>query len=491
MFFDRIARRRSAAAVKSAARQAVVEAVEPRQHMDGSFGTAVALGAVNGLVVKLDKVNTTDNKNDYYKFTLAQAGRLRVTLDGSTGDADLYLYNGASLGNEIGSSTNGNVTEVIDKANVPAGTYYARVNGQGAGTTNYTFAVQTDFAGQTPGTARVVGSVGTTEKVLKDFIGNTDKEDWYKFTAGANGVLNAKLDGLTSDVDLQLYASDGTTLLKKSINGGATPELIYHGTTAGATYYARVFQYSSTSNYTLHLTNKAIPADGAGNTLAAAKNLNTLGGTATFNDWIVNKHDEVDLYKFFVAEQGNITVKLTGLSADLTVELLDFNGNVTASAPAAGKTDETIVKMSNFGGQYYVRVRQGGTVGAVGDASPYSLSITAPKDAGPNTRATAKLLPLVNNSATTTGFVGVNDKEDWFKVNVVAGKTLKGSLFGLSADADLELYNSAGTLLTKSTNGGTTSDNVSYAVTTGGDYFFRILNYKTNNAAYTFKATVV
>src|SRR3954451_5996807 len=94
---------------------AIMEGLETRQFCDGSFGTAVALGAVSGLVVKLDHVDALANHKDFYKLTTSLPGRLRVTLDSiSGGDADLFVYNGSQV--LIGSSVaDGNAGEIVDK----------------------------------------------------------------------------------------------------------------------------------------------------------------------------------------------------------------------------------------------------------------------------------------------------------------------------------------------------------------------------------------
>jgi len=469
---------------------AIMEGLETRQFCDGSFGTAVALGAVSGLVVKLDHVDAGANHKDFYKLTTSLPGRLRVTLDSiSGGDADLFVYNGSQA--LIGSSSaDGNLSELVDKPTVAAGTYFVEVRYFSGGTTNYTLGVQTDYAGNSTAAARQVGAVGTTEKVFKDFIGNSDTQDFYKFNTTANGVVTIKLDGLTNDVDVQLLSSTGT-LLKTSQLGGANAELIYHGS-AAATYFVKVFQFSSTSNYTLHVSNAPVPADNAGNNTSLAKNVGTLAGTKTFSDWIVNKFDHDDFYKIFVAQPGNIVVNLTGQKANLSFDIEDNNGNVITTSNNGGVGNEVITLNSNFGGTYFVRVFQGGTVGATGVTSPYTLSLTAPADTAPNTMGTAKQLTLSGGTVSTNGFVGFNDVNDWYKLSIAAGKSLTAKLTNLTGDADLELYNSSGVVIASSTAGGTTVDQFTKAITSSGTYFLRVFQgTATSNANYKLTATVV
>jgi hypothetical protein len=148
---------------RAAAARAVVEPVETRMHCDGSFGNAVSLGAPIGLIVRSNAVDNS-NVHDFYKITTTRAGRLSVTLDQmSAGSADLFLYNGPSSGNKIGSSQLlGTSSELIDKASVPAGTYYFEVRHLPGAQTSYRLSVQTDFAGNDLAHARSIGVLGTT-----------------------------------------------------------------------------------------------------------------------------------------------------------------------------------------------------------------------------------------------------------------------------------------------------------------------------------------
>jgi hypothetical protein len=64
---------------------------------------------------------------------------------------------------------------------------------------------------------------------------------------------------------------------------------------------------------------------------------------------------------------------------------------------------------------------------------------------------------------------------------------------GLPADYDLGLYNSAGTLLFSSANGGTTSETVTYNAAPVGTYYIRVIGYNgafNSSACYTLRATI-
>lgn len=103
-------------------------------------------------------------------------------------------------------------------------------------------------------------------------IGTSTDVDWFKVTTTtAAPKLQITLTNLPLDYDVQLYSSNGTTLLGSSANGSTSSETIkYNTATAGATYYVKVFgynsAYSASSCYTLLASTSATAfrlADGA------------------------------------------------------------------------------------------------------------------------------------------------------------------------------------------------------------------------------------
>ena len=112
-----------------------------------------------------------------------------------------------------------------------------------------------DYAGNTPTAARQV-TVGSTSTTWSDWVGTEDTNDYYKFTLANSSNFNLSLNGLSSDADVHLLDSTGTTLLQSSTSGGTSAESISTVLNAGA-YYVRVFPYSGSTNYNLSMS--AVP----------------------------------------------------------------------------------------------------------------------------------------------------------------------------------------------------------------------------------------
>lgn len=105
--------------------------------------------------------------------------------------------------------------------------------------------------GNTLTTAYNLGSLSGTQ-TLNEFVGNTDPNDYFRFTLDSISGFNLNLTNLTADADLQLLSSTGN-VIASSISSGTTPEAISRTLSPG-TYYIRVYQYSGDTNYSLSLS---------------------------------------------------------------------------------------------------------------------------------------------------------------------------------------------------------------------------------------------
>ncbi|MFO0174582.1 MAG: PPC domain-containing protein, partial [Aphanizomenon sp.] len=188
------------------------------------------------------------------------------------------------------------------------------------------------------------------------------------------------------------------------------------------------------------------PVDNAGNTLATARAVGTLTATQSFSDW-VGSVDTNDYYKFNVGTQSNFSLSLTGLSADADVELLNSSGIRIAISQNCGTTSESITRQLSAG-TYYARVYP-----YSGDTT-YGLSLNAtavaPVDNAGNTLATARAVGTLTATQSFSDWVGSADIDDYYSFNVTTPSNVNLNLTGLSADVDLYLLNSSGTVISSS-----------------------------------------
>ncbi|MEB3293103.1 MAG: Ser-Thr-rich GPI-anchored membrane family protein [Synechococcales bacterium] len=113
--------------------------------------------------------------------------------------------------------------------------------------------------------SRLDSNLGNGTVSLRDRLGGSDSEDYYRFTLNASSVVNFNLSNLSADANLQLLTESvifqGVPLppgtIATSNNTGTTSETITRTLGAG-TYYIRVFQGGGETGYSLGIS--AAPA---------------------------------------------------------------------------------------------------------------------------------------------------------------------------------------------------------------------------------------
>jgi hypothetical protein len=108
-----------------------------------------------------------------------------------------------------------------------------------------------------------------------------------------------------------------------------------------------------------------------------------------------------------------------------------------------------------------------------------------------NTLSAAKLIAVNTN---ITALLNTSSDVDWFKFsNTSTAKNIRVTLSNLPADYDLRLYNSAGTLLSTSANGGNATEQIKYNNAPVGTYYIRVYGYNgafNASTCYTLRADI-
>ncbi|KAB0241108.1 peptidase S8 [Microcystis aeruginosa EAWAG127a] len=333
-----------------------------------------------------------------------------------------------------------------------------------------------DLAGNTLATARAM-TVGSSTTSYTDWVGSTDTNDYYRFSLANSGNFNLGLTGMTADGDVQLLNSSGS-VIASSTNGGTASESITRQLSAG-TYYIRVYPYTGSTNYNLAVSAAPLaPVDLAGNTLATARAITVGSSTTSYTDW-VGSTDTNDYYRFSLANSGNFNLGLTGMTADGDVQLLNSSGSVIASSTNGGTASESITRQLSAG-TYYIRVYP-----YTGNTN-YNLAVSAaplaPVDLAGNTLATARAITVGSSTTSYTDWVGSTDTNDYYRFSLANSSNFNLGLTGMTADGDVQLLNSSGSVIASSTNGGTASESITSQLS-AGTYYIRVYPY-TGNTNY-------
>jgi hypothetical protein len=220
-------------------------------------------------------------------------------------------------------------------------------------------------------------------------------------------------------------------------------------------------------------------------TFATAENIGALTGRSVTRTGSVGSNDLRDYWKFTLSRTQTVTIRLSGLAADIDVALYDASGRELTSGSAGGTTSEAIARVLGSG-TYYVKVYPGVT----GASSNYRMSLNA-FDPGNDVRSGATDFGTVKQTTITkTGSVGTNDPWDYWKFTPdINGFSLTGrigvsiTLCGMSQDLDLYVYDGNGNVIARSQAGGTASERLSLTLQQGGQYYVLVKNYNLSVAS--------
>lgn len=436
--------------------------------------TARALTITSTTQTFNDSVGPLDT-DDYYRFSLSSRSSFNLNLNGLTADADVYLLNSSGQ-NLLTSEQSGTTAESI-KATLDVGTYYVRVSPY-YDSTNYNLSLSAtsmvDSAGNTTSAARNI-SVGSTTSTYSDWVGSSDKEDYYKFTLSNNYNFKLTLNGLSGDADVQLLrlnSDSTTTTVGNSATGGTTAEAININALTAGNYFVRVYSYTGNTNYNLSLSSTPLPISTAyesNNTLSTAYNLGSLSGTKDLSAGIGGT-DTNDYYKFSIGTTSSFSLSMTGMSANADVQLLNSSGAAIASSANTGTTNESISPRDLSAGTYYLRVYP------ASGSTNYNLSlmgVDASYEAN-NTLTTAYNLGNLSGTKNLVSGIGGTDTNDYYKFTFSSTSNFSLSMTGMSANADVQLLNSSGAIIASSLNTGTTNESISPRNLSAGTYFVRV-----------------
>jgi hypothetical protein len=222
--------------------------------------------------------------------------------------------------------------------------------------------------------------------------------------------------------------------------------------------------------------------DYAGNTTSTARDIGTLGENQTFNDF-VSPSDTNDYYRFVIASQTTVSLRLDGLQADADVQLLSASGSVLARSNRYGIEAESISR-SLAAGTYMVRVYPYWTA-----STPYTLNLaagTVAADAAGNSLGTARDIGDISGSQSFRDFVGSTDTDDYYRFRATGESDVAFSLSlnGLTGNADVQLLDENGAVLASSANSGNTAETITRELHSGHAYFVRVFTQSGVSANY-------
>lgn len=212
------------------------------------------------------------------------------------------------------------------------------------------------------------------------------------------------------------------------------------------------------------------------NTLGTAHNLGDLTGTRNFSDF-VGTTDTNDYYRFSLNGNNNVKLTLSNMTANADLQLLNSSGGMIKALKSISSTEKAMFATLNAG-TYYVRAYPVGTAN-----TNYDLSLNAIPDNPGNTRDTAQDLGNLTATKDVSDFIGTTDTNDYYRFTLNGNSNFKLVMNGLTANADVELMNSSGGVITRSVATGSTAESISRNLS-AGTYYVRVYPVGGANTNY-------
>ncbi len=433
--------------------------------------------------------------SDWFQFKLKKPAEVNLDLSGLNADADLNLFD--KNGNLIDSSSNGGTLNESIVAALTKGKYYVEVSSWDQGFTDYLLELcadcpdqyeENDNFNQAYDLGNVVGGSFATNGAN---IGGCDDSDFFKFTLQqpTQGEGELKLSGLSADADLYLY-DQNKNLLNSSTLGGNNDESMV-GFLDSGTYYVKVHSWDGNfTDYLLEGFAGGCSPDQyeVNDTRQQAYNLGQVykGDDITIPDANIGGGDSADWFKFILKEEAEVTLDLSGLSADADLNLWDKNGNPLAFSNNPGTLDESIVETLPKS-KYFIEV-----VSYDGICTDYVLDLSTGGDIYEpnNTHQQAHNLGKVFNndfvliSDGDDANIGDGDTLDYFKFNLKEFTTVDILLSNLSADVNLSLQDKNRSEIASSKNSGNDPEWIITQPTNKGVHYIEVRSVDGNYTDY-------
>lgn len=253
-------------------------AVSPITDPGNSASTAYNMGTVLNKATLSDFLGISDQE-DVYRFNLDNPSYLNLSVSGLSTPVTVKLYADINSnfqidsGEELGSFDGNSTTPISINKTLGAGAYYIDiVTGTPVSNSLYNLSFSQSPAprntptdpGNSQNAALDVGSLNGSSRNYVDFVGSTDRLDFYKFVLTNTSTFNMSLGG-TSDLahalvyvdtngNAQIEVNEILGLISAPANSGVVS---FNQTLAPGTYYVDVFTNTPLSNTNYNLTMSA------------------------------------------------------------------------------------------------------------------------------------------------------------------------------------------------------------------------------------------
>lgn len=308
-------------------------------------------------------------------------------------------------------------------------------------------------------------------------------------SSSATVSWNAVSGANSYDVD---YKTTATSTWTNAATGTTSTSVNLSGLSASTTYDWRVRANCSSGSSvysTAQFTTNPV-SGGCTNNFEPNESLSAAASVATntTHSAAITSTTDNDWYRFTLSGTNNLNITLTNLPADYDIILFNSAGTEISRSENGGTTSESIVNNNTAAGTYYLRVF--GWNGANSTTVCYNLNIgatpvttpTCPSTYDVSTNGTRTGAAQIPFNTDIKGLISPSGDVDYYRFVITTGGTITLTLTTLPGDYDLRLYNSAGTVLQSSENGGTSNETINRNVP-AGTYYARVVGWNGANSS--------
>ena len=335
-----------------------------------SFNEAIPLTTVTGGLGADGNISVA-GEEDYYTFTATATGLLRASLDqnnGSSIDTYIRVYDSSRTLIASDDDSGPGLNSLASVSVVAGNVYYIKASAYGSGTGAYrvtTSIASSSISGQgdTFDTALIIIPDSVTHVASADGnISVAGEEDFYKYTATANGVVTFSMDAINNsgvDTYIRVYDSSRNLVAQDDDSGPGLNSLASGiSVSANASYYIKTTAYrTGTGAYRVSVS--AISNSGSGN---AFGNPVTLSTNADGN---ISVAGEEDFYKYTATANGVVTFSMDAINnsgVDTYIRVYDSSRNLVAQDDDSGPGLNSLASVSVIAGNdYYIKSTAYGT----------------------------------------------------------------------------------------------------------------------------------
>jgi hypothetical protein len=283
------------------------------------------------------------------------------------------------------------------------------------------------------------------------------------------------------------YKTSGSSTWITAASATTSTSVALSGLTSSTTYNWQVKTNCSSSSSAYSASSFTTAASsGCGSNYEPNESLSAAASVAinTALSAAITTTTDKDWYTFTLGATSNLNISLSNLAGDYDIILYNSAGTEIKRSENGGTTNESITTTSSASGTYYVQVFG---YNSAYSSTCYSLNIgatasttTCPGSYDNSTNGTTGGAAQIPFGTDIKGTIGSTTDLDYYKFVITTGGTITITLGTLPGDYDLKLFNSAGTQVGISQNGGTTPETISYTAA-AGTYYAEVYGY---NGAY-------